>query len=220
MVIKEYQVNNVNSLALKNTQLETISTNLQKLLEAHGVSESDIAQSLGIPVMTIRRLVSGETADPRISTLKLLADFFEVSIDSLTSNTNVPIPTMANLTPKFIPLLDWPTLSSTNQWHPLTLPDPLSLSENAFALESRPSMQPRFPKGTLLIIDPDASITDGDMVLVKILRSGDLSLRELIIDPPKWQLQPVVMGSEILFYDPEQHDLLGVVSLTLLHIKK
>src|SRR3990167_9900019 len=126
-------------MASRNIQPETISTNLQRLLAAHDVSENDIAQSLGIPVMTIRRLVSGETADPRISTLKLLADFFKVSIDSLTNKTATPTPAMANLTPKFIPILDWLTLSSTNQWHPLTLPDPLSLSENAFALESRPS---------------------------------------------------------------------------------
>jgi hypothetical protein len=47
-----------------------------------------------------------------------------------------------------------------------------------------------------------------------------LSLRELIIDPPKWQLLPIVSGSESLFFDEKKHSILGVVVLTILHQRK
>ena len=202
------------------------------LLDARGVSESEIAQSLSIPVMTVRRIVSGETGDPRISTLKLIADYFNVSIDSLLEdNDQKSLNFMAKKMPQFIPVLDWKTagnitslkdidLNAWKEWRPIVLSDSSSLSENAFALESRPSMQPRFPTGTLFIIDPNETPTDGDIVLIKMKTDGDLSLRELIIDPPRWQLQPVVAGSEVLFYNESQHQIVGIVILSMLHTRK
>lgn len=225
-------MNNSSTLTIDQSQLQTLAKNLRMLLQARGVSESEIAQSLNIPVMTVRRIVSGETEDPRISTLKLIADFFNVSIDFLIEdNDKKPLNFMSKKTPQFIPILDWKTvknitsikeidLTAWEEWHPVILGNNLSLSESAFALKSRPSMQPRFPAGTLFIIDSDESPADGDMVLIKMKTDDDLSLRELIIDPPKWQLQPVIAGSETLFYDEKKHQIIGVVVLSMLFPRK
>lgn len=225
-------MDNTPTLKIDHSQIQMLAKNLRKLIDSRGVSESEIAQSLNIPVLTVRRIVSGETTDPRISTLKLIADYFNVSIDSLIgSKDNNPLNIMTKNIPQFVPILDWKTagkinslkdidLTTWNEWYPIALGDNLSLSEGAFALESRPSMQPRFLKGTLLIIDPSVSPTDGDIVLVKMKADSDLSLRELIIDPPKWRLQPVVTGSEMLFYNETQHQIVGIVVLCLLHTRK
>lgn len=225
-------MDNPSTLKIDHSQIQMLAKNLRKLINSRGVSESEIAQSLNIPVLTVRRIVSGETTDPRISTLKLIADYFNVSIDSLIeSKDNNPLNIMVKSTPQFVPVLDWKTagninsvkdidLNTWNEWYPIALGDNLSLSKETFALESRPSMQPRFPKGTLLIIDPSVSPTDGDIVLVKMKGDNDLSLRELIIDPPKWRLQPVVTGSEMLFYNENQHQIVGIVVLCLLHTRK
>ncbi len=179
--------------------------------------------------MTIRRLSSGETTDPRVSTLKLIADYFNISVDSLIEdNTSNAIALMRKTTPQFIPVLNWKiatTIKSVKEidkktwkeWHPIVLGEQTTLSNDAFALESRPSMQPRFPMGTLFIIDPNEVPSDGDIVLIKMKADGNLSLRELSIDIPRWQLQPIVLGSETLFYDEQQHHLMGIVILTLLH---
>src|SRR5205823_2748749 len=96
-------------------------------------------------------------------------------------------------------------LKAWKDWRPISLGNNLSLSSKAFALESRPSMQPRFPLGTMFIIDSKEKPTDGDIILVKMTNDGELSLRELIIDSPRWQLQPVITGSDTLFYDSNQH---------------
>ena len=179
--------------------------------------------------MTIRRLVSGETTDPRISTLKLIADYFNVTIDSLIGD-NIPNANalISKNTPKFIPILDWTAASqmrsikdldfaSWKKWQPVTLPSHLIISNYAFALESRPSMRPRFPIGTIFIIEPAITSSDGDMVLIRVKNSSELTLRELIIDPPEWQLHPLVPGSNILYYESHKYDLAGVVLLTLLY---
>jgi SOS-response transcriptional repressor LexA len=220
------------ALKITKSQASQLAKNLRALLVEHQVSENNIAQTLNIPVMTVRRLVSGETADPRISTLKLFADYFKISVDSLIEDrSSKSINTTGKNIPQFIPILDWGTaakitsiqeldLKSWKEWHPVILGDQSSLSENAFALISKPSMQPRFPLGTLFIIDSNETPIDGDIVLIQMKKDSGLSLRELIVDPPKWQLLPVTPGSEILFYDKKQHRIVGVVILIMLHSRK
>lgn len=225
-------MNTVVAFDINETQLKKLAKNLRMLLAEYHVSENDVAQTLNIPVMTVRRLASGETTDPRISTLKLIADYFKVSVDSLIKDNNPKtIGLMSRSTPQFIPILDWkmameenPTkdldLKSWKDWQPVVLNDQTVFSADTFALESRPSMQPRFPVGTLFIIDPHEEPTDGDIVLIKMKKDGNLSIRELIVDLPRWQLQPVIAGSEIIFYDIDLHHIAGVVVLTMLHTKK
>ena len=225
-------MNTIVRIEINEQHIDKIAKNMRSLLDEHRITENEVAQSLNIPVMTIRRLVSGETTDPRISTLKLIADFFNISIDSLIEdNTSKSMVLMSKATPQFVPVLDWKTatiiksikdidLKTWKEWHPIVLGEQTPLGNNAFALESRPSMQPRFPVGTLFIIDPNEVPRDGDIVLIKMKTDGNLSLRELIIDVPRWQLQPIVLGSETFFYDEIQHTIVGVVVLTMLYKRK
>lgn len=225
-------MNIIAAFEINESQIRILAKNLRMLLEEHRVTESEIAQTLNIPVMTVRRLVSGETADPRISTLKLMADYFKVSIDALIQDSaSKSIACMGKAAPQFVPVLDWIKIKSIEstkdinlktwkEWHPIVFGDQFLLGDNAFALESRPSMQPRFPIGTLFVIDPNETPRDGDIALIKLNTDGNISLRELIIDSPRWQLYPIVTGSETLFYDESQHEIMGIVVLTILQTRK
>ena len=215
---------------IDNSDAQTIAGNIRSLMKAFNVSEVHLARSLGVSVMTIRRVVSGETEDPRISTLSLIANYFNVSVDSLLENSDMPINMMKKQKPFFVPIFDWESLehsyfkendfSNWKNWYPLVNSESLHLDQRAFALESKISMQPRFPKGTLLIINPNEPPLDNDIVLVKTIKTNDLSLRELIIDSPKWILNPIIVGSELIFYDREEYDIIGVVVLTVLHARE
>lgn len=222
----------VAEIHITQAEAKTLANNLQALLKAKKVSEGEVASSINMPVMTVRRIVSGETSDPRISTIKLLADYFKVTIDDLLCDEEGRFQTIrVQSTPRCLPILDWSliadnstlqniNLDSWSRWQPIATSDKNTLSDLAFALESRPSMQPRYPIGTLFIIDPKEEPLDGDVILIKLKDSNQLSLRELIIDPPKWQLQPIVSGSEIIFYEKEKMEIVGVVVLTLLLNRK
>ncbi|MCD6040282.1 MAG: helix-turn-helix protein [Gammaproteobacteria bacterium] len=224
-------MNTISALNISKSQAKALATNLRLILDARHLSESDLAHALNLPIMTIRRLVSGETADPRISTLKTIADYLNISLDSLTNNNESnPINLMNKSMPQFVPVLDWETAATTasikeinlktwEKWHPIATVDQ-PLSKNAFALPSRPSMQPRFPHGSLFIIEPNEAPHDRDIVLVKISKNSSLSLRELVIDSPKWQLQPIVPGSALLFYEETEHVIVGVVILTLFNSRR
>lgn len=223
---------NTANFKINDSDASSIALKLRSLMEARKVSELEIARSLNTSVMTIRRVISGETEDPRISTLKLIADYFNVSIDSLLdddqiSSTNV----MEKKIPKFVPILDWDILkrissiynvdySQCDKWHPVVTNGNIEIGKYSYALESRPSMQPRFPSGTLFIISPEETPIDGDLILIRMKHDNELSLRELAIDTPKWQFQPIISGSDVLFYDKEQYEIVGVVILTVLQNRK
>lgn len=223
--------NTVKELKINKSQINALAANLRLLLDARCLSEYEVAQALGMPVMTVRRLVSGETTDPRISTLKAIADYLNIGMNSLMEdNSSIPITLLNKNIPQFFPVLDWQTIATIQslhdidlkawkKWHPVAVTDQL-LGKSAFALESRPSMQPRFPAGSLFIIDPDEKPSDRDLVLIKIKSDGSLSLRELVIDSPKSQLQPIVSGSELLFYREAEHVLVGVVVFTILNARR
>lgn len=212
--------------------LQKLAENLQLLLKNNDLNANQLGQILDVPMMTIRRLLSGETTDPRISTLKQIADYFKVSVDSLiVGNPKDLIKNLNKTKPLFVPKLDWDIvekissideldLSKWQEWQSISLKENDSISSHAFALESRPSMYPRFPHGTIFIIDPDITPKDGDIVLIKLRENDELTLRELIIDPPEWQLHPIVAGSSALPYSKEHHEVVGVNLLTVLYNRK
>lgn len=216
-------------LELNPSQRCNISDNLNRLIELKKTTDNRVAQDINIPVMTVRRLLSGETTDPRISTLKLLAEYFDVSIDDLiASNNEINYGVMGQSKPLFIPVLDWSAaqrsssidFSKWHEWVPVTVGKNETISARSFALESRPSMFPRFQQGTVFIIDPELSATDGDLVLVKLRENDELTLRELFVDPPDWQLHQLNQGGSALQYAKEKHEIVGVVFLTLFYNRK
>lgn len=222
----------ITELKITKSQIERLASNLRALLTQHHITENEVAQALNIPHMTVRRLASGETTDPRISTLKLIADYFKITVDSLISDQeNKPTVLRHKNMPKFVPVLDWIIatkirtikdidLTTWKKWQPVTLNSNISISDTAFALESRPSMHSRFPQGTLFIIEPNITSSDGDIVLLRIKDTNELSLRELMIDPPEKQLYPIVPGSNVLVYSENAYDIIGVVVLTLLYNRR
>lgn len=216
----------------KEEEIIYLSQNLSTLLKRHNLSPSRLANTLNIPLMTVRRLLSGETTDPRISTLQMIAQHFDISIDFLMGeHSSINAPHLKKHTPFYVPKLSWEIAKKINhireldlnqwkEWQTVSSIEPHTVGKNAFALESRPFMYPRFPQGAIFIIDPDIEPVDGDIVLVKIKENNELTLRDLIIDPPEWQLHPVVAGSSVVHYTKECHQIVGIGVLTILYNRK
>lgn len=221
----------INVVKLHDGSLK-LSEKLRMLLNERNLSVIQFAQELKIPEMTVRRLLSGETTDPRISTLKLVADYFGIAVDYLLDeNTHLPLNAATNSRPVFVPVLTWEAAEKINSikeldltkwknWQPVSLNEQNAISKSAFALESRPSMYPRFPQETLFILDPEVDPADGDIVLVKIKKNNELTIRELSINPPEWRLQSIVPGYSALNYDQQEHFIIGVNLLTLLYNRR
>lgn len=214
----------------KKTKEEILSINIINLLKKKGINETTLAKKLNIPYNTIHRIITCTTSDPRLSTLRQIADYFDVSIDDLITDEVCSNNLKQNMPQEKIPLLTWDMLSDidfhkkiislhNSKW--VTAPPMIDIKQEnlIFALESTKSMQARFPLGTTFIINHDEKPIDGDIILVKFNTSRSSSLRELVTDPPRWQLLPITPGSESIYFDENEHLIIGVVILTLIQTR-
>ncbi len=219
---------NATAISKKQSKLISLAETLQYYLRLKGFSESEIAKKTSIPYNTIRRIVDGVTTDPHLSTLLEIAKALEVSLDELVSSTALHYSSVHNK-PYTVPLFTWTDLSTINPIETISLKNwpnwytipPVSYSDNKqhgllYALKTTPSMQPRFPIGTVLIIDSNMEPIDGDLVLIKIKSNNSVTLRDIIIDPPSTNLLPISQNSTSLAYDEAVHSIMGVVVLNLL----
>lgn len=201
-----------------------LAQNLLLLIQKKNITPNQLAQALNIPLMTIRRLLSQETEDPRISTLKAIADFFAVPIDFLVyDHTHLKTMLDQHVKSYRVPKLSWQDLTrihtlSADEIHTFeSVFISQRISAKAFALTSKPSMHPRFTKGTIFIIDPETTAHDGDIVLVHFKKNDDYSLKALLVDPPFMQLNSLSIDSTHLAFDDNAHEIIGVVLMTLLY---
>ncbi len=64
-------------------EMPTIAKNIKKYRAKLGISQDKLSKLAGITLHTITKIESGATPDPRIETVKKIADALGVSIDDL-----------------------------------------------------------------------------------------------------------------------------------------
>lgn len=216
----------LNSVTPEINRENNLSRNILTLIKRSNISEVELAKALEIPYNTVHRLINGTTTDPKISTLKMIADYFNINLDSLIHGDDPSVSSKANKNIASVPIVNWDLLSSDNfiesiassnwtSWQPVPLVSTEEMGENSYAIESKKSMAPRFPLGTIFIIDPNAKPIDSDLVLIKMKNNSGVSLRELIIDPPTWQLCPISSKAPSLAFCKEEHSIIGIVLFTI-----
>lgn len=204
----------VKKLQSESAKQQALVSNIKQLMQNLGIREAELSRLTSIPLTTLHKILSGKTIDPRVSTLQALADYFDTTIDELYSGV------LENKTqPKLhsIPILNWEdcfqskhciknlTPSNWNSW--LTTE---YLAPNAYGLTSKLSMEPRFPRGTTLIIDPELQAEDGDLVVVIYPSTEDATLRQLLKDGPNQSLLSID-GDPIKENLSEDIQIVGVV---------
>jgi hypothetical protein len=159
----------------------------------------------------------------------MLADYFHVSVDTLiTEDPKNQFNTTLGTKTYTIPKLNWHDLSQLAvietldfdnwpDWQSVSLDADQTISPRTFALESRPSMYRRYPKGTLFILDPETIPLDGDIVFIRLRDHGEYTLKELSIDPPTRTLLPLVEHATTVSFNEQEHDVMGVCLLTMLY---
>ncbi|NNM59018.1 MAG: LexA family transcriptional regulator [Legionellales bacterium] len=173
-----------------------VRKNIRYLMDEAGMIEAELARQTGIPQTTINRVLLGETLDPRATTLVSISKFFGVTVDQLIGhlpfNKN-PIEGAYHPTNKvawsMIPIVDWDIVrawvfqrekfipSSHNDW----ITTERGVSELSFALRTLPQMEPRFKKGSTIIVDPKQKYKDGNFVVVSC-NGATPTVRKITLD--------------------------------------
>jgi len=68
-------------MAEKNKK-SIIAVNLKKIKKDKGLSQSDLCKKTGLAYHTIAKIENGATTDPRISSLKKIAEALGITIDT------------------------------------------------------------------------------------------------------------------------------------------
>ena len=184
-----------------NPEALSIGKVVRQLMNNAQLSEADLCRGVNVPQTTINRLLSGQTNDPRISTLTAIAKFFDIAIEQLLGLE--PLNTISSFHKGHaLPVLPWNLitkwLNDANtcqtaecEW----IKTEKELSYQAFALQSPASVEEVFPKNSILIIDrceilnlPDGSIVliyegDNDFLLRRIIKEGNRLFTKRLFAP-------------------------------------
>lgn len=180
----------------------TTSRILNLLISRANITEATLVKETGVPRATINRLTSGKTPDPRSSTLSLIADYFNVSIDQLLGKVAIDFSanhTKAASLQSTIPILSWQNIgnwqslteSMTSAEHDLTSIDAGSEQGKYAVRVTGEAMWPQFQENTLLIVQPTTSANNRDFVLAYLAEKQQFLFRQLIVDSGYRLLVPI-----------------------------
>src|SRR3990167_11545190 len=182
-----------------------ISNILKTLMFKRSINTSQLARDTHLPQQTLHRIVSGASPNPHGKTLKPIAEFFNINLEQLKgeqqlpeSIVNIDLPVISKAKAKEVPIIFWDQIEEY-----LTSPEEYNVTEYIFADQTLSnttfatilpdsSMEPYFPKNSLLILDPNPSelLLDRCFVLVKTDAKVPL-FRQLIIDGEHQYLKPM-----------------------------
>ncbi len=198
-----------------------LPTILKALMNSRGLSESELARQTGIGQPVVHRMISGETGNPKIETLRPIAHYFSVTINQLIGDEPLPKDRLlGNVSNKIrawnqVPHLSyeeaaaWPNLAKDSIEKRVATD--IDVSDNAFALTIKDStMMPRFPEGTVIIVDPAYKPADRDFAVVHIEGHKQATFKQILIDGETTYLKPLNPDFSVQLLD-KNHRFLGVM---------
>lgn len=196
---------------------------LKALMAEVRINESELARRTGVGQPVIHRIASGETDNPKVGTLSPIANFFALSISQLIGDEPLP----ANRIPgtfnpgvqgwKQLPLLSWEQVLEWPNLPEQTKPTQTvsidqSLGDNAYAVMVKDtSMEPRFPEGTTLIVDPTLQPQNRDFAIVYLDGQKHPTFKQILIDGASIYMKPLNQDFDRQRIDDKKHKFLGVV---------
>jgi len=180
---------------------------IKALMRRAGINDAELARQIAVPQGTISRILSGETKDPRISTIRAIAQVLGTTIDHLVSDAIMAVP-----------LLEWDEIQdfmagrieeAAERERVLT---GMPTVPRSFAVRSTPSMEPRYRNGSILIVRPTEHYRDfqvailafdqGEPVVRRIIKDGSHLLLKRLSDTADMPAMPL----------PESASVIGIVT--------
>lgn len=180
--------------------LDIFNSNIKHLMEKEGIgSVTELAKKVRLQQSTLHRLLTGEVKDPKYTTLKALANYFQVSPMDLIEHdlqaTPVPAPETQGMAGDLhalmlhtVPVLGNTQLGHSGYWSEMQYPVGCgdgflrwpSCDRDVYALKCvGDSMMPRIKEGEFVIVEPNQNFHPGDEVLV-VTSSGEVMVKTFL----------------------------------------
>lgn len=187
-------------------------TKLKRIMEAKGLTANALAEMSEVPQPTISRILNGNHGDPRTNTLAKLAsalgctvaelrgDEIEGQLTAIVNNHTIPGNEVTTARPvRQVPLITWAVAakwpSSTrgvDKKKDETVTTSYQGSTQLYALRVQgDSMEPKFPDGCTIFIEPDETPKHGSFVIVKKADLKECILRQFVSEGAINFLKPI-----------------------------
>jgi hypothetical protein len=184
-----------------------------------------LAKSLNMPHSVLLRLIHLEPTkrvnNPRIDTLYKIVEFFKLDGFNITVNdllmglSNELEMTIQDQQPFFLNIETELPLYSFNA----TKQDKIgqiqiklnTTAKDLIALLSEEEIKPIFKKGSIFIIDPNATLENDSLVAVKIENNRQILIRKINLETNSTLLMTYDNSTLPLILNPRLHSILGVV---------
>lgn len=214
------------------TTMKKLNSILKALMAEVHITESELARRTGVGQPVVHRIASGETDNPKVATLSPIANFFAISISQLIGDEPLPAnrlpgtynPGISGWTQvpllKWEQLMEWPAAGGNSINPTQSISTDLNLGTNAFAVAVRDiTMEPRFPEGTLLIVDPAMHPTDRDYAIVYVDGHKLPLFKQILVDGDATYLKSLNPDFKTIALD-KRHKFLGVMVQARMDFKK
>src|SRR3990167_2484645 len=196
---------------ITSKELACLAHNLNNLMSDKDIDTKQLSVLTGVSISLLNALKRGD-GNPTLSTLIALANFFDVSIDSLILSDARKRGTVA-----IIPVYDMQVAHEINKHIAikniyLKIEEDKNISHYAIQLDNS-SLMPFFDKGSIFLISTYHQYADGDIVLVRINNEFDV-FRKVFIKNKGMLFQHISLDADLHSYD--DYKIIGFV-LRVIH---
>ncbi len=198
--------------------MATLRENLDNEMKIRGWNAYDLSERSKVPQPTIQRFLKGGIGEPRGDTVRKLAQGLGITEQKLRGFDNgikdegsqLYSLELANIEPGpditgRVPLISWVQAGhwseiidnhhpgDAEEWRLTTA----KVSKNAFALRVvgdsmiNPNGYPSLPPGVIVIVEPNRSAKNGDIVVARLEDSMEATIKKLVIDGHQKFLKPL-----------------------------
>ncbi|WP_338494204.1 XRE family transcriptional regulator [Erwinia aphidicola] len=170
-----------------------------------GLTQDQLAEKVGVVRRQIAAYEAGDSK-PRGKVLENLAHTLGATVDWLATGSGNG-PDISNVrrtvTVRELPIISLASVSSYSPEDPESkmsiigyMPSPHDAGEFSYAIqingESMVSLSgPSFPDGTIIVVDPSASVNHGDFAVFSNIYNKEATFKQLIVDQNKEFLNPL-----------------------------
>lgn len=190
----------------QNNIKHQVGTVIMQLMQAYNMDESSLAKACNISLASLSRIKNNPSSNPTISTLRPIADFFNITIDQLlgfsplnhTTSHFKQIPIITN-NDIFNWLQNKTTVNPITEW----LSCDQQTSDLTFATHYQLENNIATSQNCLIFIDPKKKLTHDDLIFIYNKKIKQYFLRLVSIDDRNQIfLKPIELGfSEYISLD-------------------
>lgn len=203
-----------------------LAANLRLLMNKSKLTESELSRRTGVPQPMINRILNGQNTNPKIETLMPISEYFMITLSQLIGEAPLKQvrqnPVHKGLSK--VPLISWqdiltvydiPNEKRPKQLKKQTVMTDMPISDYAYAVKViDESMEPKFQKETILIIDPDCTPQHRSYVIIHLLKTKKTFFRQILIEENnKYYFKPLnpVFTAEKTNFSEKEVKILGTL---------